>query len=84
MKIIPVNNKVIIKKIKKEEKKGALILLSKNDEYEPFFEIVSICIDCTLELKVGDHVYIDRYSNHAIEGNNDLFIVREDNIIGII
>ncbi len=83
MKITPVNHKIIIKKVKREEKKGALILLTQEEGYEPFFEIVTLTLDYSGELKPGDKVYIDRYSNHAIEGYEDLYVVREENIIGV-
>lgn len=83
MKVKPINKRLIIKLLKKEEKPGALIILENDKSHENYFEIVEVSLDSNPDFNIGDKVYIDRYSNHAIEGTDDLFIVREENVIGI-
>lgn len=84
MKVKPINKRLIIKKVNKPDAKGQLLFVTEEHRYEPFFEIVEVSLDSNPDLQIGDKVYIDRYSHHAIEGTDDLFIVREENILGVI
>ncbi len=83
VKVIPINKRLIIKRLKKEEKPGSLIILENDKSHENYFEIVNVSDDSNPDFNIGDKVYIDRYSNHAIQGADDLFIIREENVIGI-
>lgn len=84
MKVIPINKRLIIKRVHKPDAKGQLLFVTEDHRYELFFEIVNVSEDSSPDLAIGAKVYIDRYSNHPIEGLEDIFIIREENVIAVV
>jgi len=94
MKIRPLQDRIIVKRIKEEEKtKGGIIIPETAKEKPSEGEIVAIGKGKILEngtllppdVKVGDRILFSRYggSEVKIEGVEHL-IMREDDILGVI
>ncbi|MBM2839403.1 MAG: co-chaperonin [Deltaproteobacteria bacterium] len=94
MKIRPLQDRIIVKRIKEEEKtKGGLFIPETAKEKPSEGEIVAIGKGKILEngtllppdVKVGDRILFSRYggSEVKIEGVEHL-IMREDDILGVI
>ena len=93
-KIRPLQDRVIVKRVKEEEKtKGGIIIPDSAKEKPIEGEVVAVgsgksLEDGTLrklEVKVGDRVLFGKYSGTEVklEGEEHL-IVREDDILGIL
>ena len=94
MKIRPLQDRIIIKRVKEEEKtKGGIIIPDTAKEKPIEGEVVAvgkgkILEDGTvrpLDVKAGDRVLFGKYSGTEVklEGEETL-IVREDDILGVI
>jgi chaperonin GroES len=94
MKIRPLQDRIIVKRIKEEEKtKGGIIIPETAKEKPSEGEIVAVGKGKVLEngtvlppdVKVGDRILFSRYggSEVKIEGVEHL-IMREDDILGVI
>lgn len=94
MKIRPLQDRIIVKRIKEEEKtKGGIIIPETAKEKPSEGEIVAVGKGKVLEngtvlpldVKVGDRVLFSRYGGTEvkIEGEEHL-IMREDDILGVI
>jgi len=94
MKIRPLQDRIIVKRIKEEEKtKGGLFIPETAKEKPSEGEIVAVGKGKVLEngtvlppdVKVGDRILFSRYggSEVKIEGVEHL-IMREDDILGVI
>jgi chaperonin GroES len=94
MKIRPLQDRVIVKRVKEEEKtKGGIIIPDTAKEKPIEGEVVAvgkgkILDDGTvrpLDVKAGDRVLFGKYSGTEvkIEGEENL-ILREDDILGVI
>lgn len=94
MKIRPLQDRIIVKRIKEEEKtKGGIIIPETAKEKPSEGEIVAVgkgkVLDngtlLALDVKVGDRVLFSRYggTDVKIEGEEHL-IMREDDILGVI
>ena len=94
MKIRPLQDRIIIKRVKEEEKtKGGIIIPDTAKEKPIEGEVLAVGKgkvqeDGTvrpLDVKVGDRVLFGKYSGTEvkIEGEESL-IVREDDVLGVI
>ncbi len=94
MKIRPLQDRIIVKRIKEEEKtKGGIIIPETAKEKPSEGEIVAVGKGKVLDngtvlppdVKVGDRILFSRYggSEVKIEGEEHL-IMREDDILGVI
>lgn len=94
MKIRPLHDRIIVKRIKEEEKtKGGIIIPETAKEKPSEGEIVAVGKGKVLEngtvlpldVKVGNRVLFSRYGGTEvkIEGEEHL-IMREDDILGVI
>ena len=94
MKIRPLQDRIIVKRIKEEEKtKGGIIIPETAKEKPSEGEIVAVGKGKVLEngtvmpldVKVGDRILFSRYGGTEvkIEGVEHL-IMREDDILGVI
>lgn len=94
MKIQPLNNRVIIKPIKEEEKTaGGIVIPDTAKEKPQEGRVVAVgpgkWDDCgkriAPEVKKGDRVLFGKYAGSEIKINGDAHIVmREDDILGIL
>lgn len=89
----PISDRIIATRIKKEEKKGALLLPGASDK-DPFIVMVvavgngKITTDefvLPMEVEVGDKVLIAKYSGQevTVEGN-EYIVLKEDDVIAIV
>lgn len=94
MKIRPLNDRVLVKRLEEEEKtKGGIIIPDTAKERPQEGEVVAVGNGKLLEdgrrvpldIKVGDRVIFSKYAGTEvkIEGEEHL-IMREDDILGII
>lgn len=94
MKIRPLQDRIIVKRIKEEEKtKGGIIIPETAKEKPSEGQIVAVGKGKVLEngtvmpldVKVGDRILFSRYGGTEvkIEGEEHL-IMREDDILGVI
>ena len=94
MKIRPLQDRVIVKRVKEEEKtKGGIIIPDTAKEKPIEGEVIAVGSGKTLddgtvrkpEVKPGDRILFGKYSGTEvkIEGEEHL-ILREDDILGVI
>jgi chaperonin GroES len=94
MKIRPLQDRLIVKRVKEEEKtKGGIIIPDTAKEKPVEAEVIAVGNGKTLddgtlrkpEVKVGDRVLFGKYSGSEvkIDGEEHL-ILREDDILGVI
>ncbi len=94
MKIRPLQDRIIVKRVKEEEKtKGGIIIPDTAKEKPIEAEVIAVGNGKTLddgtlrkpEVKVGDRVLFGKYSGTEvkIDGEEHL-ILREDDILGVI
>ena len=94
MKIRPLNDRVLVKRLEEEEMtKGGIIIPDSAKEKPAEGEIIAVGngkMDdkgkrIAIELKVGDKVLFSKYggTDVKIEGE-DYMIMREDDILGVI
>jgi len=94
MKIRPLQDRVIVKRVKEEEKTKGGIIIPDSAKEKPIEALVialgngKVLEDGTvrkLDIKEGDHVLFSKYSGTEvkIDGEEHL-IMREDDILGVI
>ena len=82
-----INDCIVLRKLKKEEKTKAGILLPSlsgghNTELR---EVVSVGEKCSLEIKSGDIVICNEFSgNSFINGGNEYVTVRQPDILAVV
>jgi chaperonin GroES len=94
MKITPIKDNIVVKRIEESEKKVGTIIIPDSAKEKPLTaEVVAVGSGkvlkdgkkIPLEVKVGDKVLIGKYSGSEvkIEGTEYL-ILREDEVLGIL
>jgi len=93
-KIRPLQDRVIVKRVKEEEKtKGGIIIPDSAKEKPVEGEVIAVgngkLLDngtlLKLDVKVGDRVLFGKYSGTEVKlDGEERLIVREDDILGII
>ena len=94
MKIKPLNDRILVKRIEQEEKTSGGIIIPDNAQEKPLQgEVIAVgngkLLDDgsrgTLEVKEGDRILFGKYAGSEIKlGSEDHLILREDDILGII
>jgi chaperonin GroES len=96
MKIRPLNDRVVVKRIEeKETVQGGIIIPDTAKEKPQEGEILAVGpgkrLDdgklCPLDVKVGDRVLFGKYSGSEVPvkiGGEDVLIMREDEILGVV
>jgi len=94
MKIRPLHDRVIVKRLEEERKTASGIVIPDTATEKPDQgEVLAvgkgkILEDGTvraLEVKVGDKVLFGKYSGQAVKVNGDeLLVMREEDIVGIV
>ena len=93
MKIRPLFNRVVLKKAEKEQTtKSGLILSANVADDMPCYEVMAvgpgIMQDGAVQpvsLKVGEKVYIGKYSGNAVKLDGvEYFIVEENDVLAVI
>ncbi len=94
MKIKPIKDNIVVKRIDDKEKKVGSIIIPDSAKEKPMTaEVVAVGSGkvlkdgkkLPLEVKVGDKVLIGKYSGSEIKlDNTEYLILREDEVLGII
>ncbi|PJI09376.1 MULTISPECIES: co-chaperone GroES [Clostridium] len=93
MKIRPLGDRVVIKRLEAEETtKSGIVLPSSAKEKPQMAEVVAVGPggvvegkEVTMQVKVGDKVFFSKYSGTEIKLNNqELLILKQDDILGIV
>ena len=94
MKIRPLNDRVLVKRLEEEEKtKGGIIIPDSAKEKPAEGEVVAVGpgrLDdkgkrVPVELKVGDRVLFSKYGGTDVKlDGQDYLIMREDDILGVV
>ena len=94
MKIRPLQDRVIVKRIEEEEKsKGGIIIPDTAKEKPQEGKVIAVGKGklnddgkiMPLEVKVSDRILFGKYSGSEIKmEGDDLIVLREDDILGII
>jgi chaperonin GroES len=94
LKIRPLQDRILLKRVKEEEKsKGGIIIPDTAKEKPIEGEVLAVGNGKVLEdgtvrkidLKVGDRVLFGKYSGTEVKiDGEDRLIVREDDILGVI
>ncbi|MBI4652965.1 co-chaperone GroES [Candidatus Kuenenbacteria bacterium] len=95
MKIIPLNDRVIIKPIQKDEitKSGIILPETMNKEKPEQGEVIAVgpgkLLDngkrASMEVKVGDKVLFTKYSPNEIKiDDQELLVINESDIMAIL
>ena len=94
MKIRPLQDRVIVKRIAEEEKtKGGIIILDTAKEKPQEGKVVAVGKGklnddgklVALDVKVGDKILFGKYSGSEVKLNGEEhLIMREDDILGVI
>ena len=82
MNIIPLNSRVVLKKIEKKKHSATLILLEETDD-NPTFQVIRVASDVK-DVKEGDHVICNKYALKSfIIDDHEVFITHVNEIIAI-
>ena len=94
MKIRPLNDRIVAKRIEQaEEVRGGIIIPDTAKEKPQEAEIIAVGpgkLDdngkrTPMDVKKGDRVLIGKYSGSEIKiGDEDLVVLREDEVLGVI
>ncbi|MCR3761106.1 co-chaperone GroES [Clostridium felsineum] len=93
MKIRPLGDRVVIKRLEAEETtKSGIVLPSSAKEKPQMAEVVAVGPggvvegkEVQMQVKTGDRVFFSKYSGTEIKlDNQELLILRQDDILGIV
>lgn len=94
MKIRPLHDRVIVKRLEAEEKTASGIVLPGNTAEKPDMgEVLAIGTGKVMDdgkvralsLKVGDKVIFGKYSGQAVKVDGDeLLVMREEDVMGVM
>ena len=94
MKIRPLQDRVLVKRVEAEEKTASGIIIPDNAKEKPLeAEVIAVGNGRRLDngelvkpdLKVGDRVLISKYSGSEVKVNGiEHLILREDDIMGVL
>jgi chaperonin GroES len=94
MKIRPLQDRVLVKRVEAEEKTASGIFIPENAKEKPLeAEVIAVGNGRRLEngevvkpdLKVGDRVLISKYSGSEVKVDGvEHLILREDDIMGVL
>ena len=94
MKIKPIKDNIVVKRLDEEEKKVGSIIIPDSAKEKPMTaEVVAVGSGRTLkdgkkvelEVKVGDKVLVGKYSGSEVKlDGNEYLILKEDEVLGIV
>ena len=94
MKIKPIKDNIVVKRLDEAEKKvGSIIIPDAAKEKPMTAEVIAVGSGRTLkdgkkvplEVKVGDKVLVGKYSGSEIKlDGNEYLILKEDEVLGIV
>lgn len=88
MDITPLHNWVLLKKynpmLPQKDKKSFIILPGEDNKPRNWANIVDCGSECKLMWIENDLVQFIPYNSQSVEGHDDLFLVKEENITAII
>jgi chaperonin GroES len=94
MKLKPLNDRILVKRIEeKEQKRGGIIIPDTAKEKPMEGKVIAVGAGALnkegkrtpLEVKVGDRILFGKYAGNEIKfDNEDHVILREDEVLGII
>jgi chaperonin GroES len=94
MKIRPLHDRVVVKRLEAEVKTAAGIVIPDNAAEKPSqWKVVAIGkgkrLDngdiCALDIKVGDKVLFGKYAGTEVKiDGEDLIVMREEDVMGVI
>lgn len=94
MKIRPLQDRILVKRLESEEKTASGIIIPDNAKEKPMEgKVVAVGNGKTLDdgslrkpdVKVGDRVLFSKYAGSEVKiDNNEHLILREDDLLGIL
>ena len=94
MKIKPIKDNIVVKRLDEEEKKIGSIIIPDSAKEKPLTaEVIAVGSGRTLkdgkkvplEVKVGDKVLVGKYSGSEVKLDGDeLLILKEDEVLGVV
>ena len=94
MKITPIKDNIVVKRLEEEEKKVGSIIIPDSAKEKPLTaEVVAVGSGRTLkdgkkvalEVKVGDKVLVGKYSGSEVKlDGTEYLILKEDEVLGIV
>jgi chaperonin GroES len=94
MKIKPIKDNIVVKRIEEEEKKVGSIIIPDTAKEKPLTaEVIAVGSGRTLkdgkkvplEVKVGDKVLIGKYSGSEVKvDGTEYVILKEDEVLGVV
>ncbi len=94
MKIKPIRDNIVVKRMDEEEKKIGSIIIPDSAKEKPLTaEVIAVGSGRTLkdgkkvplEVKVGDKVLVGKYSGSEVKLDGDeLLILKEDEVLGVV
>jgi chaperonin GroES len=94
MKITPIKDNIVVKRLDEEEKKVGSIIIPDSAKEKPLTaEVIAVGSGRTLkdgkkvplEVKVGDKVLVGKYSGSEIKlDGTEYLILREDEVLGVV
>ena len=94
MKLIPIEDRVLVKVLEGEEKTASGIIIPENAKEKPLEgEVIAVGNGRLLDsgerskpdVKVGDRILISKYAGSEVKVNGqEHLILREDDILGVI
>lgn len=94
MKITPIKDNIVVKRLDEEEKKVGSIIIPDSAKEKPLTaEVIAVGSGRTLkdgkkvklEVKVGDKVLVGKYSGSEVKlDGTEYLILKEDEVLGIV
>ena len=94
MKITPIKDNIVVKRLDEEEKKVGSIIIPDTAKEKPLTaEVIAVGSGRTLkdgkrvplEVKVGDKVLVGKYSGSEVKlDGTEYLILREDEVLGVV
>ena len=94
MKITPIKDNIVVKRLDEEEKKVGSIIIPDSAKEKPLTaEVIAVGSGRTLkdgqkvelEVKVGDKVLVGKYSGSEVKLDGDEYLIlKEDEVLGIV
>ena len=94
MKIKPIKDNIVVKRLDEEEKKVGNIIIPDSAKEKPLTaEVIAVGSGRTLkdgkkvalEVKVGDKVLVGKYSGSEVKlDGSEYLILKEDEVLGIV
>ncbi len=86
MKLKPLGNRLVLKKLEKEARTASGIALPSSAQEKPdYAEVVALSSSLDGDLKLGDRVIYSKFSGTEVkDGNEEYIIIKIDDILAIV